>query len=163
GALAAQSLARSLPAVTRDQDPDVLLAEIVEHAKPVVRIGVRVGDVVAGEIHAEIASEENFFLGQIRDRIAQRMPGAYAYEFHAMLAIVEDHLVLKADLRMLQPDVLQALLAGSRVLRPVGRILGFRFRHAFARADQGCARVHPNAISKSMIAVIMDVEHEANG
>ena len=91
--------------------PNILLRQIVQHAQPVVRIGIGIGDVVAGLIHAEVAREQDALLGQIRDGVAARVARPHAYQFHAMGAVIQHHLVAEAELRMLQPIRLQAGLA----------------------------------------------------
>ena len=91
------------------------------------------------------------------------MPRPHANQLHPMLAIIEDQLVLKADLRMLQSNVFQALLAGSGIFFPGGRILGLGLGHAFPRADERGSHVYPHAVSEGVIAMIVRVEHEADG
>ena len=65
---------------------------------------------------------------------------------------------------MLQARAVQAVRAG-RLLgrRPGRRILGEGFFPAFAGADDGGSGVHPHAVPKGVIGVIVRVEDVANG
>ena len=160
--LAAQRVGGPLAAMAGNQRRHVLLRQIVEHAQPVVGISVHVRHVIARGVHAQVACEQNPLLGKVGDRVAQRVAGPHAGQLHAMLAVVEHQLVLKAHLRMLQPKALEAEFPGSGVRRPGSRILGLRFGHALARADDGGAGVHPDAVSKRVVRVIVRVEDEAD-
>ncbi len=80
-----------------------------------------------------------------------------------MLAVVEDQLVLEADLRMLQANALQAELALAFVIGPVRGVLGLGLLDALPRADDGGSGVHPDAVSESVIAMIVRVEDVADG
>src|SRR5438876_1233079 len=64
---------------------------------------------------------------------------------------------------MLQANALQAELTLALVIGPVRGVLGLGLLDAFARAQDRSAGVHPDAVPKSVIAVIVRVEDVADG
>ena len=81
-------------------------------------------------------------------------------EFHVVPAVIENHVVGKANLRMLEPPLLQVEVSFAFVTRPGDGVLPLRFRHAILRANDGSARVYVEAVPERVVGVIMRIEDE---
>ena len=148
---------------------DDFCAELFHGFKGLDPLGdVAVCRVVVGAVHARVAGEKDLFIRQPSPAVAVRVRDAEVEEFHAVFAVVKNHLAAVEQRRRFEfarGDIgarLRGVLPASGfVAEDAGLIFFHLLDHADVR-DGRRAIFHPHLVPVRVVAVVVRVECKAD-
>lgn len=123
---------------------------------------IAIAGVIESTIHAGIAGEQDAVLGQPGERVARRMSVTEVEQLHALIAVIENHLLRERQRRLRVVEL--AVFVGFVLLRllKAGDALGVEELPTVFRGDCRCPLLHEDRIPVGMISVIVRVEDVAD-